>query len=244
MFPTQTQGQPTMIKIQIRLMMFSLMAAWMLMTTNLQAEIAANAVSPETSATNEGVQLDSSLQLTWAEGNDDADDAGLANQAKIDDFQQGSWSLQMYGSGTFGDDSGDMYLVHVGIGYYLCDNISVNFEGIFGAVESDFAVPDADGYAVGFDLLIRWHFCNWGDLTIFTEGGVGMIWFDENFPPGGTHQNFTPQFGVGAAYKITDGLRIMGGARWHHVSNARKSGIDRNPGFDGAMVYLGVMMPF
>lgn len=227
-----------MTNMQVRLTMFSFLAALMLMTTNLVADESANSATPE------GVQLDSSLQLTWAEGNDDADDAGLAKQAKAGDFQQGSWSLQIYGSGTFGDDAGDIYLAHVGVGYYIWDNISFNFEGILGAVESDFAVPDADGYALGFDLLVRWHFCNWGDLTIFADGGIGMIWFQENFPQGGTHQNFTPQFGVGAAYQITDGCRIMGGVRWHHVSNARKSGKDRNPGFDGAMIYLGVMMPF
>lgn len=205
--------------------------------TNARAEVSTDAVA-------ETVEFDTTLRLTFAEGVEAADKAGMPNQAKAADFLQGSWTFQAYGSASFGDDAGELYLGHIGFGYYLWDHISVNFEGVFGVVESDFTAPDGDGYAVGFDLLARWHFCNWGDLTIFAEGGVGMIWFEENFPQVGTHQNFTPQVGVGAAYDLFNGCRLMGGVRWHHISNAGKTGGDRNPGYDGAMVYLGVMVPF
>lgn len=192
------------------------------------------------------VQIDSKLQLTWVDGNAAADEAGEAKAAKAAKFLQGSWSFQAYGSATFGDDAGELYLAHAGVSYFLFDNFSVSFEGIGGLVDAD-AVPgfsDRDGSAVGFDLLARWFFAHQGGLSVYAEGGIGMIWLEDAFPVNGTHQNFTPQVGAGAILQLSDSLHIMGGVRWHHISNARKSGKNNNPGFDGAMIYAGIMIPF
>ena len=56
--------------------------------------------------------------------------------------------------------------------------------------------------------------------------------------------NFTPQAGVGMGYLLDERTYLTAGARWHHVSNAFRKGDDQNPGSDGAMVYLGLMISF
>ncbi len=162
-----------------------------------------------------------------------------------DPFAAGRWVVNFYGSGTWADDAGDFYQGHVGVGFHVVNNLSINLELVAGETDSDQEEFGAeDGWNAGFDLLLRWHFFRNDAWSIYVEGGAGMIWFDDAFPAGGTHQNFTPQLGVGITYQINEHLMLMAGGRWHHVSNARKSGIDRNPGFDGGMIYLGVMLPF
>lgn len=157
-------------------------------------------------------------------------------------FAQGSLTFQTYGSASLGDQAGDIYLGHAGVGYFVFDKISLNLEAVGGAVDSQDGSSDPS--AVGLDLLIRYFFFQKGDLSVFAEGGAGIIWFDDHFPAAGTYQNFTPQVGLGLLYHLTGDLNLMLGARWHHVSNARKRGIEHNPGFDSGMVYMGIMIPF
>ena len=171
--------------------------------------------------------------------------AAAPAQTSADPFAAGRWVVNFYGSGTWADDAGDFYQGHVGVGFHIVNNLSINLELVAGETDSDQEEFGAeDGWNAGFDLLLRWHFCRTGAWSIYVDGGAGMIWFDDAFPAGGTHQNFTPQLGLGITYQINENLMLMAGGRWHHVSNARKSGVDRNPGFDGGMLYLGVMLPF
>ncbi len=175
--------------------------------------------------------------------NAEADSAAAVQSGKA--FAQGTWTFQAYGSATLLHNDGDLYLAHVGVGYHIWDDFSINLEGIGGIVND---IDDPRGgdstSAFGFDLLLRWHFWKGDDWSVYADGGVGMVWFESAFPHGGTHQNFTPQAGVGGTYRIADDLRLMGGVRWHHISNARKSGKNENPGYDGLMLYLGVAIPF
>jgi len=161
-----------------------------------------------------------------------------------DAWAAGTWSFQSYGSATLFNDKGDIYLGHVGVGYHIWDDISINFEVIGGEVTQRQNPRDDSSYTVGFELLGRWHFLKGEGWSIYADGGAGIVWFENEWPAGGTHQNFTPQAGVGATLRLFDNVRAMGGVRWHHVSNARKSGEDNNPGFDGAMFYFGLIVPF
>jgi hypothetical protein len=56
--------------------------------------------------------------------------------------------------------------------------------------------------------------------------------------------NFTPQLGIGFTYAFNDESQLMAGVRWQHISNADVKGRENNPGYDGAMFYLGMMFPF
>lgn len=166
-----------------------------------------------------------------------------------DPFAQGQWIWTLYGGGAFWDDAGDVYQAHLGIGYHVLDNLSFNLEGVFAAVNGDEGdVTDGsisrDAVGGGLDLILRWHFWRRDNFTIYLDGGCGIIVFDEEFPGHGTNLNFTPQAGMGFTLDLNDKLMLMAGARWYHISNARHSGIVNNPGFDGGLVYAGVMWPF
>jgi Lipid A 3-O-deacylase (PagL) len=59
--------------------------------------------------------------------------------------------------------------------------------------------------------------------------------------PDGTNFNFTPQFGLGATYQLSDNTFLIGGARLFHLSNA---GIDPgvNPSINLAIEgYVGLL---
>jgi hypothetical protein len=129
------------------------------------------------------------------------------------------------------------------VGYHVWDNISFNVAFALGHTDSG-QVGGKDTYASAIELFLRWHFLQRENWTLYTDAGVGAIWFNNPFPRGGTHQNFTPQLGVGLTYAIKQDLHLMSGVRWQHISNATKTGSDRNPGFDAAMVYMGLMLPF
>jgi len=168
--------------------------------------------------------------------------AAGADAVSLDPFARGQTYYHAYGSATFGlsaTDDGDLYLAHVGGGYFFMDDVSINLEGVFGGIDPE--TGDADS-ALGLDLLLRWHFLNSDDhrFSLFAEGGAGLLWLDSNFPVSGTRQNFTPQAGVGVMWEALENVNLMGGVRWHHISNADKTGSDRNPGYDGVMIFAGL----
>jgi hypothetical protein len=166
-----------------------------------------------------------------------------------DPFAKGAWIWMLYGGGSFGDEAGEVYNARLGVGYHLLDNLSFNFEGVFAYADGDptninmgAQTPDAVGG--GLDLIIRWHFLRHEKLSLYLDGGCGVIVFNKEWPGHGTNLNFTPQVGVGFTFDLNDGLMLMGGARWYHISNARINGYDNNIGYDGGLIYLGVMWPF
>jgi hypothetical protein len=67
----------------------------------------------------------------------------------------------------------------------------------------------------------------------------------DDVPNDGTSFNFTPRLGVGFTRQLTDsGIRLEGGLRWAHISNARITGDADNPARDSAMLYVGLIFPF
>jgi hypothetical protein len=165
---------------------------------------------------------------------------------KTEDFARHSWSFQTYGSVSFGSRTGRLYLAHMGLGYFLLDGFSINLEAVGGGVREPGAFAGEDDWATlaGFDLLARWHFLRGEGWSIYAEAGAGMIYASREFPPGGTHFNFSPQVGLGATVRVMGDARLMLGCRYHHISNASIQGSDRNPGFDGIMPYAGLMFRF
>lgn len=102
---------------------------------------------------------------------------------------------------------------------------------------------DAGGINPGFTL--RYHLINRDRWTLFADAGIGLLFATGDVPVGGTSFNFTPHVGAGATFRLGDSAsRLVIGARWHHVSNARIEGDGRNPDRDGVFVYGGVMWPF
>jgi hypothetical protein len=60
-------------------------------------------------------------------------------------------------------------------------------------------------------------------------------------PGGGTHFNFIEEAGVGGTYRLDDGVHLIAGVRYWHLSNAQIHGEDKNPALNGVGAYVGLM---
>jgi hypothetical protein len=153
-----------------------------------------------------------------------------------------------------GDDGENMGFNNIGIGYFVRDDVSVNWE-FFGAyIDQPFVDDfeerglddgDFDTPAWGFWALVRWHFWEFEKITIYGDLGVGFIRTYERLPDRGTTENFTPQAGMGFTYAWTDRIKSMTGLRYLHVSNAEQfEPGNPNPGLESAYLYSGLMWLF
>ncbi|MCC6227950.1 MAG: acyloxyacyl hydrolase [Phycisphaerales bacterium] len=94
-------------------------------------------------------------------------------------------------------------------------------------------------------LIVRWHFLNRGDWSLYADAGVGGMVASDDTPDSGTSFNLMPRAGAGFTRAIGgSGARLELGVRWHHISNARITGDDHNPSRDSLALYLGFAIPF
>lgn len=155
-------------------------------------------------------------------------------------FDKGTWSLELHASHYDNFDNGGVGLLYgtAGVGYYFADRTAL----VLQLAGYDLAQDGQDGGAGGsFDALLRGHVLVRDPFSLYLDGGAGVFLADRRFPAGGTNTSFTLQAGLGVTYRLSDAMHLMGGARWFHISNARRRGRDRNPHTDGTSVYLGVM---
>ncbi len=195
--------------------------------------------APAQTANGEPADGETALALTPAE-------SGAAAEA----FLKGSWTLDAFAFTTadvIGDPHATLYGGGVGGSYYVVDHFALRAE-LFG-LGAHQSTDDAAGF--GFSLLARWHFFHQDRLTLFLEGGAGLIQTDVSVPDGdpaaqedGTHFNFTPQASLGATWRLEENLHLIGAARYIHVSNADKSGEDENPSLETLGGYVGLLWTF
>ena len=154
-------------------------------------------------------------------------------------FGKGTWSLQLQGSYYDDYDNSDVTLAYgtVGVGYYFADNWAIGLQA--SGYDLEQRGESRGGGSFGLDL--RSHVLVRDPLSVYVEAGAGVFLAGRRFPEGGTNTNFTLQGGAGVTYRLSDSTHLVGGARWFHISNARRRGRDRNPHTDGTAVYLGVM---
>lgn len=171
-------------------------------------------------------------------------------------LDKGWHALSIGGGVAFASDSTDSSVV-VAYHTFIAQDFEFNLSlaGWFFAQDEDGDDGEEARDALGVNpaLGFRWHFWNsrgaaapadrsW---SVYADIGIGMVFSDEDVPPGGTKYNFTPRAGLGATFALGDsGTRLDLGVRWHHISNASTSGTDDNPSRDGVMIYAGVMFPF
>lgn len=123
--------------------------------------------------------------------------------------------------------------------YFLAEN--VEFLGELGG----WYYTDDQEAGVNLSMVFRWHFYNDGKWTTFVDGGIGLLGTTDDVPERGTSFNFTPRVGVGFTRLLSDdGLRLLVGVRWAHISNARINGDGENPSRDSADLYVGLIFPF
>ena len=156
-------------------------------------------------------------------------------------FSRGTRKWQIYPSFAGGDrGKGNLYALHFGYGKFLWDQFSFNVD-VFGTyIRSGI---DDNGVGFGLDLICRKHFLMKNDDTysVYLDLGGGFEIQSTEFS-GTRNFNFRVLGGGGGTVRVTENVRLMGGLRYLHISDA---GIDGGGGgFDGYQVYGGVMMPF
>jgi hypothetical protein len=151
------------------------------------------------------------------------------------------WWMSLGGGVAFDLNEDADLNIRVGLSTFVAQGVQIGGElGLFY-----FNLKGGDATGLNPALLIRWHFLESENWTLFLDGGIGVLFSTDDVPEGGTSFNFTPRLGVGFTRRLTDaGLRLEGGVRWHHVSNARITGDSNNPSRDLPMFHLGVVFPF
>lgn len=157
----------------------------------------------------------------------------------------------------YGAEGTQWILFGGGVAHDFSSNTDININGAWSVFIVDdvewllelgawyHAQEGGDAASINPVMEFRWHFYNRGDTSLFLNGGIGVLAATDNVPSGGTSFDFTPRIGVGLTQRLTDaGTRLVAGVRWHHISNARFNGENRNPSRDAPMVYAQVAMPF
>lgn len=89
----------------------------------------------------------------------------------------------------------------------------------------------------GVNLLIRYTIAGqrWRPSIL---AGAGILFTNEDVPPGETDLNFTPQGGIALQYLLRPRLAIGGEYRFHHLSNNGQT--ESNPGINSQLLLFGV----
>ncbi|MBK7405497.1 MAG: acyloxyacyl hydrolase [Phycisphaerales bacterium] len=131
--------------------------------------------------------------------------------------------------------------LNIGYSRFLVDDVEwlLELATWYHAQEGD------DAASLNPAMEFRWHFFNNGDTSVFVNAGIGVLGATDNVPDMGTGFDFTPRIGLGVTEAIgADGTRLIAGLRWHHISNARIHGEERNPSRDAPMLYVQFAVPF
>ena len=155
------------------------------------------------------------------------------------DFAKGNWTLSLY-AGYDRECSADpqMGYAATGVGYFFSDGMSLNAEARAYGVSQD---DGSDAALFELDLLFRHHLVRRENWSLFLEVSAGVAQATRAVPAGGTHFNFIEEVGAGATYRLDDGVHLIGGVRYWHLSNAKIHGEDKNPGLNGYGAYVGLM---
>lgn len=143
--------------------------------------------------------------------------------------------------------SANDFNVHVAWSNFLADD----FEFAVEAAGWYFNQPGQDTGGLSGSMLFRWHALHDKDYSwsVFADAGIGLLGAFDEVPDGGTEFNFLPRVGGGATFALGpnengQAPRLMIGARWHHISNARIKGDSNNPSRDALAGYIAIVFPF
>jgi opacity protein-like surface antigen len=148
------------------------------------------------------------------------------------------WAVQVMGSAMVDVTNRDVQMAGptVGVGYYIYDNLAGNLE-----LGGQWVQQDQETTAGTATVVLRHHILEMGKATLFLDVGGGIVASDEPVPAGGTEFNFTFQCGTGVTWPVGDGVYLLAGVRYYHLSNANMDGADENPSLNGPLGYVGLM---
>jgi len=89
-------------------------------------------------------------------------------------------------------------------------------------------------------LGIKLYLANESRARLFTDGSVGMLWFNRDMPIAGSRRmNFAVDYGGGVEVNTFGASAVVLGWRFQHMSNGYTSPL--NPGLDVNVLYLGLL---
>jgi opacity protein-like surface antigen len=163
----------------------------------------------------------------------------LDNEVSFTDSRR--WAFGLTGTGIVDVTNRDTAMAgpRVSLGYYFLDNLSGNIELTGLTVQQDNVATAAQ-----VAIVLRHHFIEIGRGSLFFDVGGGLFRGSERVPANGTHNNFTFETGFGATYPVADGVHLIAGIRYFHLSNAMRKGDVRNPSINGPEGYVGLIFMF
>lgn len=158
-------------------------------------------------------------------------------------FPAGSYVYQIYGGYTFMSEDANFESMTFGYGKYWWDGWSLNLEftGLVGnELRGNGGLGEGVVWGGTMDLIGRWHLWVYEHWSFYWDAGIGFSELSRSVPNGGTPYNFRLNLGAGWTIDLNDRTRLMLGGKWFHLSNANWFN-RQNPGFDGLMIYAGIM---
>ncbi len=184
-------------------------------------------------------------------------DAGSTRVNLVSQYEQPGAPAPEPSNKPFGTAGSEWVTFGGGVAHDLSDATDANFHINFSRFFVDdvefvaevaawtFTQRGDDAAGLSASMFFRWHFVNEEWFSLFVDCGIGMMVADNVVPEMGTGVNFMPRVGGGATFALGDaGARLITGLRWHHISNARIHGEERNPSRDAPMLYVGIMIPW
>ncbi len=147
------------------------------------------------------------------------------------------YSVGIVGANNFNDIS--LILARVSLEMFVIDGVSVGVEGDFGYIGQSIG---EDGIGGGISMRARWHFLRRDRWSVYGDIAAGFFQASVNIPNGSGQFKFYLQTGGGISFAIGNTQRILLGARWCHLSNART--LSSNPGMDAVEIYAMLSVGF
>lgn len=90
------------------------------------------------------------------------------------------------------------------ISWFAAEDVEMGLElGLWGHNQ-----PGQNSASLSVTNLIRWHFLNTDDWTLYGDIGFGLMGSTDTVPDGGTGINFLPRVGVGVTRRLTETSRL------------------------------------
>lgn len=158
--------------------------------------------------------------------------------AGADMFSRGAGFWEITAGRSFDDRLGMISLAQCAIGHYIRDRLAVHYGAAVGYAATK---RTQDGFLAGPVIGARWHFIEVQRWSLFLDGSAGAIYHEHPVKEDTLRFNFDLQAGAGTTFRTGSRTALQGGFSWHHLSNGRIRGKSYNYGYDGPMVYLGVI---
>lgn len=194
------------------------------------------AASMPASAQNDADQVSLFSDVSFHDGPE------TANPASTEPYGSKDTQFYMLGTTLAPDFTGNFDVsIHGQYTYFLVDDFEVGVEAaLWGFFQENNTV------GLSSSLVMRYHFYQARRWSAFAELGIGVMIATDNVPDNGTNFNLMPRAGAGITYQLFEdrNTRLITGLRWHHISNARLTGEERNPARDAPGLYVGLLYEF